>query len=166
MITLDTEKLVKALCDKMKDLEGLPWMNRYSGSFRPDEPPYGEARVEKIGVWLYVIVNIMYDGTTMDQTTDRLSGDPYEAVFVLGWIGLAETAPKKVSKTEELDEWAKLTTKYVMENTDVGIWGEHDGSWISRLEEDGTVTIKEVSGRFQDEEPESLGTEKIVKLEE
>lgn len=150
----------------MKSLEGLPWMNGYSGSFRPDEPPQGEARVTEIGVWVYVTVDIMYEGTTMDQTTDRLSGDPYKAMVECGWIGLAETAPKKVSKPEELDEWAKLSTRYVRENTDVGIWGEHDGSWIARLEEDGTVTLKEASGRFQDVDPESLATEKTLKLDE
>lgn len=150
----------------MKSLEGLPWMNGYSGSYRPDNSPQGEARVKEIGVWLHVIVNVTYDGTTMDQTTDRLSGDPYEALVVHGWIGLAETAPKKVSKPEELDEWAKLSTRYVQENTDVGIWGEHQGSWFEGLEEDGTVTLKEASGRFQDVSPESLATEKTLKLEE
>ena len=69
---------------QMKNLEGrltshtdLPWVNDYSGSFRPEGSPEGHIKSEEIGKWLSIVVVFRWEGTTMDQTSDWLSGDPY-----------------------------------------------------------------------------------------
>jgi hypothetical protein len=93
-----------------------------------------------------------------------LSGDPYSGVVRYDWIGPKSTAPQKVSTQEELDAWASISLKYARENTDVGIWGVHSGSWVEDLTEDGTVVIRDVKGSYQDEDPHSLGTSRTVKL--
>ncbi|MBY8998363.1 MAG: hypothetical protein KGD60_11585 [Candidatus Thorarchaeota archaeon] len=134
------------------------------GSFRPDGSPEGEIRLQEIGNWLSIVVVFRWDGTTMDQTTDRLSGDPYSGVVRYDWIGPKASAPKEVSTADELDAWAGVSLKYARENTDVGIWGVHSGSWIEDFKEDGTVTIRDVKGSYQDEDPQSLGETRTMKL--
>jgi hypothetical protein len=100
----------------------------------------------------------------MDPSTDRAGGDPYIAQVRYDWIGPAASALHKVTDPKELDAWAILSTFYAREYTDVGIWGVHEGSWVESLSEDGTVTIREANGRFQDESPESKSTLRTVKL--
>jgi hypothetical protein len=111
-----------------------------------------------------VTVRISYEGTTDGPATDRASGDPYSAQVRYDWIGPAASAPHKVTDPEELDAWAVLSTLYVREYNDVGIWGVQEGSWVESLGEDGTVTIREANGRFQDELPESKSTGRTVML--
>ncbi|MFX0107594.1 MAG: hypothetical protein ACFE7R_04860 [Candidatus Hodarchaeota archaeon] len=163
---MDTERLLEFLIEQVSSFEGFPWMSGYSdyGSFDPDGPPSGDISVKQVGKWLWVKAVISYYGSTTDQTTDRLSGDPYEAEVSYDWIGLADSAPSKVSKTDDLDKWAEISLKYVCENTDVGLWGTHEGSWVGNLEEDGTVTIYEAKGRYEDVTPESTAQSKTVKL--
>ncbi|MHA2143080.1 MAG: hypothetical protein ACXADC_00655 [Candidatus Thorarchaeota archaeon] len=141
-------------------------MTRYRemGSFRPDDPPSGSISVNQVADWLWVKARLSYEGTTMDQTTDRLGGDPYEANVSYDWIGDAKTAPAKPSNASELDAWAAFKTRYVSENTDVGLWGEHGGSWVENLAEDGSITLYEASGRYQDVSPESTAEKKELKL--
>ncbi|MHA2065324.1 MAG: hypothetical protein ACXABY_13190 [Candidatus Thorarchaeota archaeon] len=141
-------------------------MTRYSdmGSFRPDGPPSGSISVNQVAGWLWVKASLSYEGTTMDPTTDRLSGDPYEADVSYDWIGDAKNAPAQPSNSGELDAWAAFNTRYVCENTDVGLWGEHGGGWVEDLAEDGTITLHEASGRYQDVTPESTAEVKKVKL--
>ncbi|MHA2264874.1 MAG: hypothetical protein ACXAEN_20975, partial [Candidatus Thorarchaeota archaeon] len=95
---MDTKGLLENLRKQLIDLEGLPWMsgNVSHGSFRPEKPPSGSVTTDQIGKWLWVKARLLNEGTTMDQTTDRLSGDPYEAHVAYDWIGLAESAPSKV----------------------------------------------------------------------
>ena len=164
---MNTDKLLKVMYKNVENYEGLSWLDGYTdhGNFRPGNPPNGEVCINEVGPWLSIIVDIAYAGTTMDQSTDRLSGDPYSAYIHHDWIGLADTAPKKVTDPKQLDEWAVLKTIYVRENTDVGLWGQHKGSYVTGLEEDGTVSLREADGRFEDVDPESLTTEKTVKLE-
>lgn len=69
-----------------------------------------------------------------------------------------------MSTSKELDEWASLNLKYARENTDVGLLGVHSGSWVEDIEEDGTVTIRDVKGSYQDEDPQSLGESRTVKI--
>lgn len=162
---MNTDKLLEVLTNKAEDETGLPWLEGYSGSFRPEGSPEGEVTTKQVGVFLSVSVKIDLDGTTMDQTTDRLSGDPYWAKVRYDWIGIAETAPDAVSNPEQLDDWSLLKTDYVCENTDSGLWGEHKGSWVKSLKEDGTVTLLDAEGRYEDVSPESTATERTVKLD-
>lgn len=160
---METDELNEFLCKRLSSHEGLPWLNGYSGSYREENSPDGIIIVKQVGIWLWVSVGLDMDGTTMDQTTDRLRGDPYEAEVRYDWIGLATTAPEKVSHTDQLDEWAKLSTSYVRENNDSGYWGSHNGKWVEKLLEDGTVTLRVASGRYQDAPPES--TTKLEQIE-
>ncbi|MHA2151251.1 MAG: hypothetical protein ACXAAQ_04575 [Candidatus Thorarchaeota archaeon] len=142
----------------------LPWMSGYQGSFSPDDSPKGDIRIQEIGKWISIVVVFRWEGSTTDQTTDRLSGDPYSGVVRYDWIGPKDSAPEKVSTSKELDEWASLNLKYARENTDVGLWGVHSGSWVEDLKEDGTVTIRDAKGAYQDEDPQSLGETRIMQL--
>jgi hypothetical protein len=151
---------------RMDAHEGLPWLSGYTdhGSYRPASAASAKDKGIQTGPWLTIIVDVAMSGTTMDQTTDRASGDPYSAYVHYDWIGLFETAPKKVTTPEELDEWAVYNSMYVRENTDVGSWGVHSGSYVTGLDEDGTLTIREASGRFEDVDPSEETTEKTIKL--
>ncbi|MHA1943938.1 MAG: hypothetical protein ACW96M_06045, partial [Candidatus Thorarchaeota archaeon] len=119
---MKTDELMKQLQRQIESYEDLPWMKGYSdhGSFRPEGSPEGEIRLQEIGDWLSIVVVFRWDGTTMDQTTDRLSGDPYCGVVRYDWIGSKDSTPSAVSTPKELDEWASLNLKYARENTDVG----------------------------------------------
>jgi hypothetical protein len=163
---MKTDELMKNLQSRIESYEDLPWMTGYTdhGNFRPDSSPEGLIKLQVIGNWFSIVVVFRWEGTTMDQTTDRLSGDPYEAEVRYDWIGPKESAPKKVSTKEELDAWAGISLKYARENTDFGIWGVHSGSWVEDLKEDGTVTIRDVKGAYQDEDPQSMGETRIVQL--
>ena len=115
---METSELLEFLCNQLKNEEGLPWLSGYSGSYREDTLPNGSFTIKEIGVWLWVKAELDLDGSTMDQTSG-VSGDPYEANVEYHWIGLADNAPEKVSSPEELDTWAKLSTRYVCENNDM-----------------------------------------------
>ena len=163
---MNQDELLKHLCRQIESYEDLPWMTGYTshGSFRPDGSPEGEVKLLEIGKWLWINVQFEWEGTTMDQTTDRLSGDPFSCTVSYDWIGPAESKPSDVSKPEELDDWATLNLKYARENTDVGLWGVHKGSWVEDIKEDGTVTIRDAIGSYQDEDPQSLGETRTVQL--
>ncbi|MFW9965264.1 MAG: hypothetical protein ACFFCX_16950, partial [Candidatus Sifarchaeia archaeon] len=90
--------------------------------------------------------------------------DPYIGVARYDWIGPKRTVPKEASTKEELDEWASISLQYARENTDVGIWGVHQGSWVEDLKEDGLVKIRDVKGAYKDEDPQSLGETRILQL--
>lgn len=164
---MNADKLVKVLSKQVENEIGLPWLEGYTdhGSFRPDGSPKGEIRTQQEGTFLAITIVINLEGTTMDQTTDRSSGDPYWAIVRYDWIGIAETVPSAVSNSEQLDDWSLLKTSYVCENTDAGLWGEHNGSWLTGMSADGTITLMDVKGRYQDVSPHSAGTERTVKLE-
>ncbi len=166
MIWMDTDKLMKYLTSKIESHEDLPWLKEYTshGDFRPDDSPEGEISEQEIGEWLVIVAILRWDGTTMDQTTDRLSGDPYIGIVRYDWIGPIESSPKQVSKPEELDTWASLKLKYVCENVDTGQFGVHEGSWIDDFKADGTVTIFEAKGRYQDESPQFTTSTKTIQL--
>ncbi len=168
---MQTDSLLSVLRKKVLSHDSLPWLTGYlscssiSGEiFTESSPPESGIEARKIGPWLFVTVSINYEGTTDGPTTDRAGGDPYLAELRYDWIGPAASAPHEVTDPEELDAWAVLRTFYVRENNDVGIWGVHEGSWVESLSENGTVIIREASGRYQDESPESKSTRRIVKL--
>ena len=116
-----------------------------------------------IMTWIsYIITSLIkilvnYSGTTMDPSTDRASGDPEDAHAWYDWIGLEETAPKKVSKPEELDNWADIATYYRITFRDVqypGPFGHHHGRMVKTFTPDGKGEIYEVvEKRFQDVSP-------------
>ncbi len=164
---MKAEKLIKNLCKEVENEEDLPWLSGYTdfGSFRPEGTPEGSIRTEQIGPWTLVMITISHSGTTMDRTTDRSGGDPYSVTVRYDWVGPAENAPEEVSKQKELDDWSVLNTRYVCEYTDVGSWGQHKGTWIRDLKEDGTVTLGVASGSFQDVSPESTAETETQKLE-
>jgi len=168
---MQIDRLLFTLCKRVQSHDCLPWLTRYlscsslSGEiFTESIPPEGNIDTKQIGPWLLVTVSISYEGTTDGPTTDRAGGDPYSAQVRYDWIGPAASAPHKVTDSEELNAWAVLSTYYVREYTDVGSWGVHEGSWIESLGEDGTVTIREATGRFQDELPESKSTGRTITL--
>ena len=164
---MNSDKLLAVLVKKVEDEIGLPWLDGYTdhGRFQPSGSPEGEFRTQQEGPFLAVTVVINLEGSTMDQTTDRLSGDPYWAIVRYDWIGIAKTAPSTVSKPEQLDDWSLLKTSYVCENTDSGHWGEHSGSWLSGMNADGTIVLMDAKGRYQDVPAHTTGIERIVKLE-
>lgn len=164
---MNIEGLKEHLIGRLESYEVLPWLDGYSshGGYDPDGPPEGEISLREIGKWLSVIAVFRWSGSTMDQTTDRLSGDPYSGIVRFDWIGLSESAPAKASNSDELDKWAKLKLRYACEYTDVGIWGVQEGSWVDDLKEDGTVVIKDAEGRFEDVDPQSLATTRTIQLE-
>ncbi|MHA1637818.1 MAG: hypothetical protein ACTSUB_07365 [Candidatus Thorarchaeota archaeon] len=170
---MDTDKLLKVLCKRVKKYEGLKWLDEYTEidvcSFRPTRPPNGEVLTKEIGPWFTVVVNIAYEGTTMDPSCDRSDGDPYSAMVRYDWIGPKDTVRTKISTPTVLDKWAAFKTWYSREYTALGSRGQHRGSWVTGMDEDGTVYLREanreVSGWFLDVAPESLTTEKTIKLE-
>lgn len=133
-------------------------------TFEPESPALGYITIMSIGTWLWIKSRIAYRGATWSPSTDRLNGDRYEAHDWRDWIGLTESAPNKVSRPEELDEWALITTTYLREYTDTGEWGRHKGRWISDLWADGTVTILIAEGVFHDISPEKTTKVEQVKL--
>ncbi len=167
MPEMKTDELMKDIETRIIDYSILPWLSDYTeyGSHRPDGPPEGAISFQEIGKWLGVVVVFRWEGTTMDQTTDRLNGDPFYCVVRYDWIGLKENAPSEVKTVEELDAWAIHSLFYVRENTDVGAWGVHEGSFVENLTADGTLTIREVTGKYQDEDPTTLGAIRSIKLD-
>ncbi|MFW9844879.1 MAG: hypothetical protein ACFFEV_09905, partial [Candidatus Thorarchaeota archaeon] len=128
MVEMKTDSLMKEIESRITSYDDLPWLCNYEewGSMRSSENPEGAISFNEIGKWLTVIVVHRWEGTTMDQTTDRLSGDPYYCVVRYDWIGLLESAPSTAKTITELDDWAIHSLKYVRENTDVGAWGVHE----------------------------------------
>ena len=165
---MKTDALMKDIEGRITDHSLLPWLSNYTdhGSHRPYEPPEGSISFQEIGKWLVVIVAFRWEGTTMDQTTDRLGGDPYYSIVRYDWIGLKETAPSEVKTIEELNQWSIRSLNYVCENTDVGSWGVHQGSYIDELKEDGTLVIRVQEGRYQDVDPMTEGELETIQLEE
>ena len=168
MFEMKTDALMKDIEARITDYSILPWLSNYTdiGHHRPDGSPEGAISFQEIGKWLGVIVVFRWEGTTMDQTTDRLSGDPYYCVVRYDWIGVKESAPSQAKNVEELDSWAIHSLFYVRENTDVGAWGLHEGSYVEGLTADGTLTIREVTGKYQDEDPTLLGELRTIQLKE
>jgi len=163
---MKTDDLMKYLSARIESYEDLPWLSGYTdfGSHRPDDSPEGSISFQEIGKWLVVVVVFRWEGTTMDQTTDRLSGDPYYCVVRYDWIGLIETAPSKIEAPKELDKWADQSLKYVRENNDAGAWGSHSGSYIEELKEDGTLIIRDQKGRYEDVDPMTEGELRTIQL--
>ncbi len=167
MTEINIDALIKDIESRLKSHADLPWMEGYTdhGSFRPDGEPENAPSFQEIGKWFVIVVIFRWEGTTMDQTTDRLSGDPYYCVARYEWIGLMETAPSEAKTPEELDEWAVQSLKYVRENTDAGIWGVHQGSHIEQMTKDGKLVIRDQKGTYQDVNPETTGELRTIQLE-
>jgi hypothetical protein len=166
MVRMKTDELMKQLKSRIESHEDLPWLSGYTdfGSHRPDDDPEGSISFQEIGKWLVVVVVFRWEGTTMDQTTDRLSGDSYYCVVRYDWIGLIETAPSKADTPEELDKWADQSLKYVRENNNVGAWGSHNGSYVEELKEDGTLIVRDQKGRYEDVDPMTEGELRTIQL--
>ncbi len=163
---MNVDALMKDISERIVNHSVLPWLSDYTefGHHHADGTPEGAPSLQEIGKWSIVIVIFRWEGTTMDQTTDRLSGDPYYAVVRYDWIGLTETAPEMVNTIEELDAWAIQSLKYVRENTDVGAWGRHEGSYIEDFKPDGTVIIRDQTGKYEDIDPAETGELRTIHL--
>lgn len=168
MADMKTDAVLKEIEARITSHTDLPWLSDYTdmGSHRPDGPPEGSISFQELGKWLVIVLIYRWEGTTMDQTTDRLSGDPYYCVVRYDWIGLIETAPSKVKTVEELDEWAIHSLKYIRENTDAGAWGSHEGSYIEGFTKDGKVTLHDQTGRYADVDPATEGGLREIQLED
>ncbi|MBE0526049.1 MAG: hypothetical protein IH631_03845 [Candidatus Thorarchaeota archaeon] len=167
MVEIKIDALIKNIEGRLTSHEDLPWLNDYTdiGSFRPDNSPEAAPSFQEIGKWLVVVIIFRWEGTTMDQSTDRLNGDPYYCVVRYDWIGLIETAPSKIKSVQEMDEWAIHSLKYVRENNDAGAWGTHEGSYIEGFTVEGAVTLRDQTGRYQDEDPAITGELRTIQLE-
>jgi hypothetical protein len=163
VISLETDELDKYLREKLESEVYEEW----GSGFRESGPVTCEIKEVASGKWLFIKALVNYTGVTFDPSTDRLSGDPEDVHAWYTWIGLAETAPKKPTKPEELEEWAHLTTFYKLTFRDVqypGPFGFHEGRMVKDFHpEDGIVELYVVTERrFQDEAPISkVKVEKI-----
>ena len=157
---INTGELHKFLLQKLEKLEGIS----PPGYFSDEGPPSGSTTVITVGPWSWIKSRYVYEGRTMDETSG-ISGDPYEAHTWYDWIGRTESAPAKVSKPEDLERWAIVSTCYLREYTDVGVWGRQEGRYVESIDEDGIVKIRNAGGRFQDVAPESLTEFEEIKLE-
>ena len=161
---IDTSALKQFLINQFESEINRDFNTSPYQTFDPESPALGYITLISIDPWLWVKSRIVYRGATWSPSTDRLSGDRYEAHDWRDWIGLIESAPNKVSRPEELDEWALLATSYLREYTDIGEWGRHNGRWISDLQSDGTVTIFIAEGVFHDISPENAAKIEHLKL--
>ncbi|MHA1220598.1 MAG: hypothetical protein ACTSQB_02580 [Candidatus Heimdallarchaeota archaeon] len=156
-MTIDISKLEEFLKKKLEDEVESEWSSM--ASFTEAGPPTCESNLVPLEKWFGVKIQINYQGSTMDPSTDRASGDPEDAHAWYDWLGLAETLPKAVSRPEELDEWALLSTYYRLTFRDVqypGPFGHHSGRMVKSFKLDGTgemLVVKET--RFQDVSPMS-----------
>ncbi len=157
---MDTKDLEKYLLQQLKALDVISPL----GHFEDKGPSTDDIIIECIGSWVWIKACLEYKGATWNQTTDRASGDPYKAIIQRDWIGLLESAPTKVYRPKELYEWSLIKMAYLCEYTDVGVWGQHKGSYVDELREDGTVTIRVAGEDFHDESPSSKTTVQHVQL--
>ena len=155
--TIDTASLHQYL---LKILRG----DGSTGGFEEDGPPSGITETIRRGRWLWVKSRLVYEGATWDQSTDRASGDPYEAQAGHDWIGPSATAPGKVSRPSQLERWALISTNYLREYTDKGCWGNHKGRWVEDLSPDGIATLYIADEQFHDVSPISTTAEQIIDL--
>jgi len=153
---MDTKKLEKFLKEKLvAEVDG-----EFGMSFTESGPVTCEMTEVTVGKWLCIKAMINYTGTTMDQTTDRASGDPEDVRAWYNWIGLPENAPKKVAHPDELDNWALLSAYYRLTFRDVQYpapFGHHEGRTVKTFTEDGKGELLVVEERrFQDVSPSSM----------
>ena len=161
---IDTNALNEFLIKDLETKINEKFSKESYTSFEALALPKGNITLITIDHWIWVKSRFFYLGARWDPSTDRAKGDRYDAHHWRDWIGLANSAPTKVSRPEELDKWAILATTYFREYTDTGDWGKHEGQWISELQEDGTVTIQEAEGVFHDVSPEKSTTVKQLRF--
>ena len=162
---IDTIALNDFLIKEFETKINEKFKNESYTSFEALSPPKGYITLITIDPWLWVKSRVNYRGARWTPSTDSSKGDRYEAHDWRDWIGLANSAPTKVTCPEELDKWAILATTYLREYTDTGDWGKHEGQWISELQADGTATIHVAEGVFHDISPEKSIIVKNLKLE-
>ncbi|MHA1840463.1 MAG: hypothetical protein ACTSYW_00665, partial [Candidatus Heimdallarchaeota archaeon] len=154
-MTIDLSKLKKNLVKKLVDEVEDEWSDL--GSFTPDHKGEAETMTVVVGKWLCIKILVNYSGRTMDQSTSRALGDPEDAHAWYDWIGLEETAPEKLAKLEEINNWADISTYYRVTFRDVqhpGPFGHHDGRMVKIFTPDGKGEIYEVEEkRFKDVSP-------------
>ena len=103
-----------------------------------------------IGSWLWVKARI--SGYFIEKWYSRADSErtQHSMKFSHDWIGLSENTPSRVTRPEELETWALLSTayeyhehdpKYVSNSLNV----KCSGRWVEDISEDGRVTIKIVS---------------------
>ena len=130
---IETRKVEEILCRKLESDVISDW----EFTFEENAPASCEVRQGKIGKWYGVKILVKYVGQTWDPSTDKALGDPEEGHAWYDWIGLAETMPKIVTKPEELDDWAHLSTYYRMTLRDVQVLGSAYGDGIQGWTCDG-----------------------------
>lgn len=163
---LDTTKLEEFLKEKLKNEVEDEW---FDFKFESSGPPTCELNLYPLGKWYGIKALINYKGNTWDYTTDRLKGDPEDVHAWYDWLGLAETVPKIITKPEELDEWALISTYYKITFRDVqypGPFGFHEGRMVKDFNKDtgiGELYVVE-ERKFEDEPPISKCREETFDL--
>ncbi len=161
---IDISELEKFIIKKLvKDVE-----SEWGSAFDEDGPCTSDRVIALVGKWLCIKITANYSGSTMDQSTDRASGDPEDAHAWYDWIGLAETAPKSVKHPDELNEWAHLATYYRLTFRDVQYpapFGHHSGRMVKNFTEKGIAELYVVTNRrFQDVSPITQTKEEVIDL--
>jgi hypothetical protein len=165
-LTINIKELEIFLLQKLIDEVEDEWSDF---SFTEDGPGAIDRQVMTADKWLFVKILVNYSGRTWDPSTDRLKGDPEDVHAWYTWIGFIETAPKKVSKPEDLDNWAHISTYYKLTFRDVqypGPFGFHEGRIVKDFHpETGVVELYvAIERRFQDEAPISKCKEETIDL--
>ncbi len=158
------DALENFLMDQLK----IEVFNKWGNAFEEKSPPIGSITIIYCGMWLWIKARIMYRGATWTPSTDRVSGDPEIVHAWRDWIGVNMSVPLKVSRPEDIESWALLSTKNKRVYRDIqspGPWGHQNGRWVEELLEDGTVTIYIAEGNFHDVSPESKVKVEHIKLQ-
>lgn len=153
-MAIDIKELEKLLLKKLVDDVISEWSDY---SFEECGPGTIDRQIILVGKWLCIKILLNYGGRTWDPSTDRLKGDPEDVHAWYSWIGLEKTAPAKVSKSDELDNWAHISTCYKITFRDVqypGPFGFHEGRMVKDFTPDGKgILYVATERRFQDEAP-------------
>ncbi len=138
---IDVKNMSDFLIDQLKTEVDSDWEKR---PYERAEfyPPVGKITIKSAGKWLWIKAQVIYGGVRWDPSTDRHGGDFEATERWYDWVGLARTAPKRVTHPEELRKWAEITTSYFIHNL------LHEGSEILEITEEGEVKIRADTFRY------------------
>ncbi|MHA1112794.1 MAG: hypothetical protein ACTSRE_17030 [Promethearchaeota archaeon] len=103
---METKKLEKYLIKKH-----CSFMNKTDPDYML-KSANGKVTLHKIGFWLWLKVRISGSYTMKWYSRADTERTSHYLDYRHDWIGLSESAPTKVSRPEELETWASLSTAY------------------------------------------------------
>ena len=126
----------------LREALGISLRDDFEGD--PHWKPWGKRAGVKVadrGHWRLIHAEECEAGTDCDETTDSLSGDPWENRETWDWIGPVETMPAEPTR-ENLDAWAVVTCHGSGSSIDSQAFC-YAGRKVSTLRWDGKVAIEE-----------------------